>query len=93
MSKRQERCETCRWIGPIDRSDEQRECRRFPPRIDVASSDRYWCESVREPDEGDPPTAPEWIALRGLWPLIDQGDFCGEWQPAPPAAAATDAGD
>ncbi len=78
MADRIERCETCKfwdWLGnePEPETDKGL-CRRLPPVIPPTAT-----ALVEWHGPGDIPYG----SLAAVYPITDQDDWCGEWQPIP----------
>jgi hypothetical protein len=75
MSKRQERCETCRFGEKViaKEPDSPIRCRRYPPTL---LPDRS--EDAREG------------SLADGWPWVENTDWCGEWKPISLPVVETD---
>jgi hypothetical protein len=89
MTERTERCETCRWWESIGEAcsdaDETRGwCRRSAPQPVITFLQTAACHAI----------GPEYVARihrhdSGVtWPETAPDDWCGEYQPTPPEAAA-----
>lgn len=72
-------CASCRFFNDdVDDYMGYGACQRHAPRINVTMADRYYQGSVSESDDDN--DAPDWIAQRGWFPLMQPDDWCGEFQ-------------
>ena len=66
-------------------------------RIERCETCRFWCDPEQLSDHWQechryPPTSRSDGEVRDHWPVTWESDWCGEWQPTPPAAATRDGG-
>jgi hypothetical protein len=77
MTERIERCETCRFWYLVT---DEAECRRHAPL--PVQTDQLPDGQNTDAD-----------GYRAVWPITNNHDWCGEYQPTPPAAATRDGDD
>jgi hypothetical protein len=79
-----ERCETCRWwvleSGPDECGESLGNCHRYPRVLSLGERDRNRWFYEREKGSDDPIRA-DHSHIHWCFPVMMEGDFCGEWAP------------